>query len=494
MDSIKVFFSFIGTLISYTLDFLFFILIRLVFDINVIGQYGVIFSFLLLFSFVLALGIETTYIVILSKAKTSDEEKKCNGAFLFYRFIQFIIYTFLVFTFFYIIPIFNVNIIVFLFFFLGNLLDFTAIHIFEFILLSKKQIFKKNLISALMKFLKVLLLILFGSILRSTISLLALINFISSLFFFTIGAIFIKDLKVDIPDMEMLKRFLKLSYPFVISTSILIIFRNIDLLLINIWFSIEEVANFFTAKQIFEVFISISLNMSLLLLMIFSHNVKLGRIEQNLIITRKIHKILNFFAVLFVFLSILYSTELILIIFGESYKMTGLLLSIYLLNLIVISIDLGNKAQIRALDEVKFLAIITISQNLLSLGLLLVFISPKILNMGAFGGALSSITATVIAQIIFRPVIYKKFGISFYWGFFRNFFIMLGVFIVQIYINNVINYTIIFIPLFILLDTLLYFFINYLCKGISKENIQFIKSVLSYKNIKSTIYTELNLS
>lgn len=493
MDSIKILFSFIGIFIGYLFDFFFFFLIRSVFDLEVIGQYGVIFSFLLLFSFILALGVETTYLTIIGKVKNSTEEKQCNGAFLLYRLIQFAIYTSIVTIFFFLFPVYNGDMGVFFLFFLGHILNFAAIHIFEFILISRKQIFKKNLISIIIKFSKILLLILLINLLNSSIWLLAFSNFISGLFFFALSVVFVNDLKISKPNSEILKKFLKFSYPFIISTSLMMIFRNIDLLLVNIWFPIEDVANYFTAKQIFDIFFSVFLEISFLLLTIFSQNISSGRIKQNIIIINKTHKILNFFIVPFVFLTIIYSTEIIVFIFGKQYEMTGVLLSIFSLNLIILSFDLGNKAHIRALEEVKFVAVMAIFQNSLSLVLAIVFIIPDFLNMGALGGAVSSIIALIISQLILRPIIYKKFGLGFYWGSFRNLAIMLGVFFIQIYINNSIYYPIYLVPLFILFDISLYFTISYLFKGISKENISFILTTINLKNIKATIFSELYL-
>jgi len=118
------------------------------------------------------------------------------------------------------------------------------------------------------------------------------------------------------------------------------------------------------------------------------------------------------------------------------------------------------------------------------------FITPFFLNMGVIG-AISIVLTNIIVEIITRPYFYKKFKIDFYWGAFRNLSIMLGIFLFQLYINQIISYPLIFIPFLILFDIGLYFLINYIFKGFSREDFKFIKNLIDIKNIKSIIFEEL---
>ena len=80
-----------------------------------------------------------------------------------------------------------------------------------------------------------------------------------------------------------------------------------------------------------------------------------------------------------------------------------------------------------------------------------------------------------------------------FWGLFLMpmvLVVMFLIFIYQLYINQQLSYPIYFIPIFVLINLGLYFFINYLFKGYTKEDIKFLYKMISIKNIKRTILTE----
>ena len=204
----------------------------------------------------------------------------------------------------------------------------------------------------------------------------------------------------------------------------------------------------------------------------------------------KIQKFFNILIVPLIFIVILYSNRIIILIFGENYEQVGLILSILSINLITISIDLGNSPLLNALGEIKFFAKFSVFQYILSIILMVIFISPEFLNMGARGGALALIFTMILTQIIVRPIYYRKFGIAFYWGAFRNVAIMVGIFILQFFINEIYSYSIYLMPLFMLFDVTLYFSINYVLKGFSKEDIKFMLKIFNFKNIKESFLLE----
>ncbi len=84
MNSIKILFSIIGNLGVFVLDIVFFLLIRIYFNIKIIGQYGVIFSFFLIFSFITTLGISVTYLKTVSSKKNPEDISICYGTYLFF--------------------------------------------------------------------------------------------------------------------------------------------------------------------------------------------------------------------------------------------------------------------------------------------------------------------------------------------------------------------------------------------------------------------------
>ena len=190
-----------------------------------------------------------------------------------------------------------------------------------------------------------------------------------------------------------------------------------------------------------------------------------------------------------VFLILIYSTTVIVFILGEEYKLTGILLSIFSIDIIILSNDLTNRTQIRALGKIKFYVKIIIIQRLAFFLLMILFISPVFLNFGPIGGAIAVVTIDIIAQIFVRPIYYKKFNLGFHWGVFKNVMVMVIILIFQLYLNSIFS-SIIFIPFFIILDFILYFSLNYLIKGFTKEDIKYIRGIISLEKIKKAIIKE----
>lgn len=490
MDSLKILFSIFSSFTTFIMDFLFFFLLRIYFDIEIIGEYGFLNSFFMTFSFLLALGLATTYLKIIFETENSNDEAICNGTFLFLRGVQFIIYLFVVLVSF---PLFlsSENSNVFFLFLIGNLVGFVNFNIIEYFYVYQKRIFLKSLAIVISSLIKIILLLFLLGILKSDILLIGYIYLISKLSLFAIYVIILKDIKIKKPNMIYLKKFLHFAFPLILLNSIMTIVNNIDVLLIKEWFSIEEVANFFTAKQFIDFFLLIAVNISFILLAIFSKNVSLGENEENLTLVKQVHRFLNLVTVPLVFIIFIYSTRIIVFILGNDYGSTGIYVSILSIKLIILSIDLANFVYIRAIGEIKYYATIMTFYGLFGLFLLIFFISPLFLNLGALGGAFAIVISLFIKQMIIRPIIYKKYGLGFYWALFRNIGIMSLVFFVQIFIDTLLNYSLYYIPFFILLDLFLYFLINYFFKGFEKEDLRFFLRLINYRNIKESIYSEM---
>jgi len=492
MDSIKILFSFIGYLLEISFGIIYFYLMRIYFEIEIIGYYGVITSFLSIFTFIINLGLSIPFLKVFSESKNLKEEAIWNGTFLSINIIQFSIYIIIILILFPFYPVYGGDLMAFYIFFLGNIFELLGTYVFSYFLISKKHVIKKSLamiISLLIKIFLITTLNLFGF---SSITILAIIYLTSNFIYFLINLFFLKGIKLKKPNRKFAITFIKFGFPLIIMTCMRTISINIDILLVNVWFSVEIVANYFSAKQIYiysVVFITSFFN---ILTSTFSKNLSLGENEKNLIIIKQTHKFLNLFLVPLIFLIALYSTEILVFIFGENYFLTGVLLSVLVFKIFTISIDIANEIQLSSLGKFKFIAIRFICEECLAISLMIIFMSPELLNLGPIGGALAFILAPIIIQIIYRPIIYKKYGLGIYWGAFRNFFIMLLIIILQLVINNYFSYSILFIPIFMLFDITLYFLLNFIVKGFSKEDIKFIFTIINIKNIKDVISLELN--
>ena len=491
MDSVKIIFSIISNFVTFFLDFLFFFFLRIYFDIEIIGQYGILNSVFMIFSFLLTLGFTTAYLKIIFEAKNSTDEAICNGTFLFIRIVQFLIYSLVVLVSFPFILSSGKSNVIYLYL-IGNLFGFVSLNIFEYYYVYQKKIFIKSVAIIISSLTKIILLVILTGMIKIDLYLIGYVYLISNLSLFAILIYFLRDIKIKRPNKIYLKKFLQFTFPLILLSSIVTIMNYTDIFLVNMWFPIEEVANYFTAKQFINFFLVVSVGISFILLTIFSENVGLGEIEENFTLIKRVHKLLSLLIVPIVFIVFLYSTRIIVFILGDAYSSTGIYISILSINLIIISVDIANRVYLRAIGKVNFYATIMIFHSFFGIFLLIFFISPIFLNMGAIGGAIATVISLFIKQLIYRPMIYKKYGLGFYWGLFRNITAMSLVLFFQIFIDSILIYAIYYIPFFIILDLFLYFLINYFVKGFNKEDLRFFLRLINYKNIKESIFSEIN--
>ncbi|MFX0027369.1 MAG: oligosaccharide flippase family protein, partial [Candidatus Hermodarchaeota archaeon] len=142
MDSTKIFLLIVGNIVNIALSLIFFYLIRIFFDIEIVGYYGAILSFFTTFSLINDLGIQLAYLKFFAESKNTEEEALCNGTFLTFRIIQCVIYTIVMLSFIPLAPIYNGEILVVYIFFIAML--FFRVSFFEQIFLSKKEVFKNS--------------------------------------------------------------------------------------------------------------------------------------------------------------------------------------------------------------------------------------------------------------------------------------------------------------------------------------------------------------
>ena len=490
MDSIKIFIVIVGSSLEIILGLIYFFLIRIFFNIDIVGYYGAIISFFATLAFITDLGFSITHLKYYPESKNSEEEAKYNGTLLLFKLIQFLIFLIVNLSLIPVIPLYTYDIRVKCLILLSTTFILTA-HFFQPLFYSKKEVFKYTFTIITSSIFRVLLLFITITFFENDIWLLSYVLLISNLSFFIINLILLRKTKFQKPPFEYLKKYLNYTLPFFITTSLVVIVTNIDVLFLSAWFPVDDVANYYTAKQFYTyVFIFIN-GVSNILVTTFSKNVSIDKNDENLFIIQNIHKFLNLAVIPIVMIIMVYLTDYFVFIFGENYRLTGIVLSIMSLTLISISVNIANNSQLQALGKVKFLAIITIFENTMTIFLLIFFIFPGFLNLGALGGALAMVTSSIIIQLITRPIFYIKYNLKFYYDSFRNIAIMICIIVIQLSINNFIQFSFYIYPLFMLLDLSLYLLLNFITKGISKEDIKFFLSILNLKNIKKIIALEL---
>ena len=488
MDSIKIFLSTIFSVLEITSELIFFYLIRVYFNVEIIGQYGAILSFFSILTFLVNLGIWMAHLKYYSEAKELREKEICNGTFLFIKFIQFLIFIVIIIS---LIPIINIyegdiNVLyAFLFFHLLSIFSF----LFNPLFLSEKQILKKTLPILISTLLRIILLIIVTNFIVNNIWMLIQILIAGYLIYFTLNIILLKNYKFKKPTREYLNKYFKYSYPFFISLSLNQIITNFDIVFVKYWFPIIQVANYFTAKQIFTYLLILIAGVESILMPTFTKNLKLNKDNLNLI--EKVNKYLTIIILPLILLITLYSSNLFILIFGTDYYLLGVIMTVLSIDLIQLSIYLGNFIQLKALGRIKIIASFGIVRNILNLIFLIISITPPFQHLGVIGAAIAYTFSGVVSQLIFAPIIYYKYKLPFYWKIFKTLSITLLIFIFQIFINSFISIRLFLIPIFIVVNLGIYLLLNFLFKGLNKEDIKFLLNLFSIKNIKKIINSEL---
>ncbi len=489
MDSIKIVLSTFLITFGLFLDFIYFYIMLIYFDVEIIGFYSVLASFFLTFKFIISLGFSIAHLKFFPEAKSPIEEATHNGAYFFFRSIQYSCYIFFILVLIPIIPLYDGDISVVYVFFIAILF---RVEIFvQPLYLIKKQVLKKGLSLIIPFALRIILLISLYDLFTANIWLLVDILLISNLIYLILNIFWLRKIKIRKPTKILLRKYLKYTYPFFIITSFSIIFQNIDILIANLWVPVADVANFYTAKKFYFIFNIFTTSISNILITTFSKNVLSGNNEENYELMSRTHKFLNLLIIPIVFLIALYSSRILMIIFGKDYSLTGISLSILVFNLIPLSLNCAIEIQFKAIGKTKLIVLITLTRTVIGFLILIFFTAPIFLNLGIIGASLAIPLSGILGELIFRPIFYKKYNISFYWGSFRNIIIMGCIFLLQVFINELFFYPIYYISLFVLLDIGLYFMINYLFNGFSKEDIKFMLNVISIKNVKKQISLEM---
>lgn len=492
MDSIKVLLSIFGSLINTFLGLFFFYLIRIFFDIEIIGYYSGILSLLSIFAFITDLGFATAQLKFYSEAKDEISKIQAMSTFSLYKLIQFSIYACIILTLIPIPGLFEIELSIVYYFFLIEFMRIIGTNYLIYVLLSEKKVTKRMVSLIIPSIIRIILLVIFVNFYYRDLWLLAHIIFLPNLIFIFILLYYLRHLKIEKPSRVYLKKYLKFSLPFFLITSSTMIAYYLDVILVGLWNSVEDVANYFTAKQLHSIFIMIFMNVSIVLIPLFSKNYKEKKDKENLYIVKKVHRLTNLLISPIILIGFVYSTPIIIFLFSDSYQSTGQILSLLLFDVLLSSINYTNRSYLEARGKIIIVAKMLIFQNLLTVFLSFILISPYIINIGIIGGAYSLVISNIITQLIWRPLFFKKYKLGFYWGFFRNFIIVLGLLVIQLIIFDLFLYPPYIIPLFMLGDFLAYFLLNIALKGIRKEDFDFLFSLIKFKNIKETIFSEFN--
>jgi O-antigen/teichoic acid export membrane protein len=324
---------------------------------------------------------------------------------------------------------------------------------------------------------------------------LSYIYLLSTLFHTAFLFLYIIPYKIKKPTKNLLKKYLKFTFPLILSNITVLISGNIGIILINIWISTEGVA-FYYAGDHLSVFRTIIPNvLSLVLLTIFSKNIKQNNHEKNKQIIKNISKYFSILWVGIILLSFLYSEEIIIILLGKTYSPSIFVFNILILTHIIIINDIAVFIDLNARGLTKLFSIIKTIGEIYNILLMIIFVAPFGLNLGINGVALSILFRYLTYTPIVRIFLWKKYKYVYNFKIFLYLIAALIVlFINHIYTSNLDLITLFYlIPIFIFIDLGLYIGILYLFRVLKKEDFKYIKSFFNVKSLINMLYEDLKL-
>jgi O-antigen/teichoic acid export membrane protein len=281
----------------------------------VIGTVRFAIAFVAIFSFVFNLGFNIAHLKIYP-----EEENKASsiGTLLSFKVVFILIsigFYYMILRFFSFDAIINTIIIIFIIELIVQSINTS----FSNILIADNEIIKGSFPWIIISSSKIVILIVGLYVYPTNELTLSYIYLLSTLLHTGFLLPYILHYKIGKPTNSVIKKYLKFTYPLIFSNLAVLVSGNIGIILINLWVSSEAVAFYYAAEH-FSVFRTIIPNViSLVMISIFSKNIKQGNPEKN---KRIIKKITKYSCILFgaiVLLSFLYSDELILIFLGDVY-------------------------------------------------------------------------------------------------------------------------------------------------------------------------------
>ena len=492
MQSQKILFVVVFKLTKYVLSFVFFYLMVLFYDTNIIGTVQFAIALVAVFSFIFNLGFSVAHLKIYPE---EEDKPACIGTLLafkgFFIFISLIFYSLL-------LSLMNLDL---------TLATIILIFIFEQIiaginssisniLIADGQILKGTFPWTIISILKIFFIIVGLFILPTNELTLAYIYLLSTSLHTLFLLVYIIPYKIKRPTMDLLKKYIRYTYPLSISATAVLVSGNIGIVLINFWISTEAVAYYYVGDHL-SVFRTIIPNVvSLVMISIFSKNIMEKNYEKNKEIIKRISK---YFGILWsgiIILSFLYSDEFFLIFLGEKYQQSIFVFNVLILAQIIVINDIAVLTDLKARGLTKLFSTINVLGEIYNIFLIILFIAPFGLNLGINGLALSFLFRYLTFSPIIRLYLWKKYRYPYN---FRIFLYLLAAFII-ILINPIYssNFNLMklyyLIPVFVLIDISLYLGILYLFRVIKREDFKHFKMFFNIKSLILLFYKEMAIN
>lgn len=302
-----------------------------------------------------------------------------------------------------------------------------------------------------------------------------------------------KDFKYGKWRIDLFYEYLKIGFPLLIITISLSLISNYSIVLLKNYSSINEVGYFTGGLGLASVFVMIGGTAGDMFLPLFSKSFSAGNYDQ---IRQQLSKYEHFlFCIILPFLAVLsINSEFIIpFLLGDKYIPSVPIFSVLIFYSFFKIWTIPYYNLLNGMGKYKLNAFTNALFAIIFYSILILFIFPNLLDLGALGLSLSLLILEIIKLSTWYYIsngVIKFNKERVFWKFLLFIFIVYVVSSIMykyaiIDNNNLIKFLYLMVN-FLLIYTLMYFF-----KLIKKEDIQFILRIFNLKLMKSYIKTEL---
>ncbi|KKK59523.1 hypothetical protein LCGC14_3033530, partial [marine sediment metagenome] len=270
--------------------------------------------------------------------------------------------------------------------------------------------------------------------------------------------------------------YIKYSYPFMISTTIRIIFDNLLIFYVNMYGNLADVANFSTAFQIYLLVSQIPMLIGKILLVTFSRNTQNDIKKTNKVILIG-HKYIGLIFSYFCVLSLGLSDIVIKTLLGNQYHLASSILNIILFDRISIAFFYLYYLDLQSKGHTKFSEIPPTLKLFLLIIFNIIFIEPLFPLFGIEIIAYMIVLIDILTSIFFVTIIHIKFKYDVYFGILKQVAVVVIIFFIIQYFNFSIQSFFFNIAIKWIFITVLFFSLMFIFKVINKNDIRFIVNI-----------------
>ena len=238
-------------------------------------------------------------------------------------------------------------------------------------------------------------------------------NLIGSIVILIVAIIFFRGYPLKKPSLEYFKNYTRFAIPVIFIGFLSKYAANIDKVMIQFFWSAADVGYYSAAKQITMIFSSITLSSAALIFPTISHYHSKNNFEAIRVLSDKAERYLSMILFPVIAFTIVFSKEICSLLLGSRFMVSAPMILIILICVVYINAISSNYAsQIMGTDHIKLLAKLSVLTMGLNILLNVLFIPENILGvpllgMGAAGAAAATLTAALIAGIIYRIFAFK---------------------------------------------------------------------------------------